>query len=524
MIVRHSFLFLFLCTAFAALPASSQSLVLQGGPSITTNPSAQAADPGEVSANIQGGVRFWLTDLFQVQTTLGFNDRFTTEAALQVRPFAGSLMLEPYAFAGFGMQFGDDSRRRVVPAGIGVEYHANQNLGFYFEMAGRWQSERNPAAEINNLDFGIAPTIGVSYKFTGRPAFIARAERDDYVPREPVIEGAVAEAVPVRENAREDVRENPRAAERTASSPQVMATTSTQAWSEWTPPQDQVNDMGQQVKVPDGTFVMGLTDEDPLLLQTAGLKRVTVSAFLVDKHEVSNAEYRAFVSQQGNQSGLTPDASAWARAGSASTMESYFQNAAYDDHPVVAVTWLQASSFCQAQNGRLPTEAEWEYVARSGMQGNIYPWPGFEPRDLQGGYLANFSPGRGVYAADGYAFTAPVEAFVPTMWGLYNVSGNVAEWVQDSYVASYSSLSNFNPHYEDEGEPRRVVRGGSWASDDFYIGVGVRDAQVADEANIYTGFRCAYDLGTDVQNIIEAGAEVNDPARQTPIIAEDQSN
>lgn len=522
MTVRHSFFFFVLCTAFAALPASSQSLVLQGGPNIVTNPSAQIAESGEVSANIQGGVRFWLTDLFQIQTTLGFNNYFTTEAALQVRPFAGSSKLEPYAFAGFGMQFGDDSRRRVVPAGLGVEYHANPNLGFYFEMAGRWQSERNPAAEINNLDFGIAPTVGVSYKFTSRPTFVARTERDDYIAPTPVnddmamAETAVAEAAPVRRETRP--------VERVASTPQVMATMSTQARNEWTPPQDNVSDMGLQVKVPDGTFVMGLTDEDPLLLQTAGLKRVTVSAFLIDKHEVSNAEYRAFVTQQGNQSGLTPDASAWSRAGSASTMESYFQNAAYDDYPVVAITWSQANSFCQSQNGRLPTEAEWEYVARSGMQGNIYPWPGFEPRDPQGGYLANFSPGRGVYAADGYAFTAPVEAFVPTMWGLYNVSGNVAEWVQDSYVASYSSLSNFNPHYEDEGEPRRVVRGGSWASDDFYIGVGVRDAQPADEANIYTGFRCAYDLGTDVMNIIQAGTEADDPARQTPIIAEDQSN
>ena len=78
------------------------------------------------------------------------------------------------------------------------------------------------------------------------------------------------------------------------------------------------------------------------------------------------------------------------------------------------------------------------------------------------------------------------------------MSGNVAEWVQDSYAASYGVLSNFNTMHADPGEPRRIVRGGSWASDDFYIGIGVRDAQPADEASIFTGFRCAYGLDTDL--------------------------
>ena len=143
---------------------------------------------------------------------------------------------------------------------------------------------------------------------------------------------------------------------------------------------------------------------------------------------------------------------------------------------------------------RLPSEAEWEYAARSGIAGGIYPWPGLEPRNPTGAYMANYNPGRGVYAADGFAFTAPVESFYPSPWGLYHMSGNVAEWVQDSYSASYGALSNFNPTYVDAEEPRRIVRGGSWASDDFYIGVGVRDAQPTNEASIFTGFRCAYGL------------------------------
>jgi formylglycine-generating enzyme required for sulfatase activity len=504
--------------AFAGTSVSAQSFVVRGGPTIVTNPSAQVAESGEVAANVQAGARFWLTELFQLQGTVGYNNWFTTEGAVYFRPFVRSAKVEPYAFAGFGLQFDADARRRVVPAGLGVEYHAKPNLGVFFEMAARWQSERNPSAEVNNLDFGIAPSVGISYKLTRRPDLYVRAERSDYAPS---AEPAVAEAEPVdRETAPDETSARPMPMMQP-----TMSTMSPEAWSEWTPPQGNVEDLGQQVRVPDGTFVMGLTDEDPLLLQTAGLKRVTVSSFVMDKHEVTNAEYRTFMNQQGGeQSGLMPDASAWARAGSASSLESYFQNSAYDDYPVVAVSWSQASSFCQAQGGRLPTEAEWEYAARSGLQGNIYPWPGFEPRDPQGNYLANFSPGRGVYAADGFAFTAPVEAFMPTMWGLFNVSGNVAEWVKDSYVASYSSLSNFNPHYEDEGEPRRVVRGGSWASDDFYIGVGVRDAQAADEANIYTGFRCAYNLGARIDDVVETGAEADDSAIRAPIIAEDPTN
>ena len=516
MTARYSLALVVLGLALAGSSAHAQTFVVRGGPSILTNPSAQIAEAGDVTANVQAGARFWLSELFQLQGTLGYDSRFTTEAALYFRPFDDAMKVEPYAFAGFGYRYGDDSRRTTVPAGVGVEYKVKPGLGLLFEVSGRWQSERNSLTRVNNLNFSVAPMVGLSYQLTNRPAFHARGERDGYVADQPAYasnEPTPEDTVPTDVTRRAPVTRP------------VSATTESVIWTEWAQPQVAVEDLGEQVRVPDGTFVMGLTDEDPLLLQTAGLKRVTVSSFIVDKFEVTNAEYRAFMSEQGGaQSGLMPDADAWARAGSAASVESYFQNDAYAEFPVVAVTWDQANSYCQAQNGRLPTEAEWEYVARSGRQGGIYPWPGFEPRDPQGNYLANFSPGRGVYAADGYAFTAPAESFLPTPWGVHNVSGNVAEWVQDSYVASYSSLTNFNPRYVDEGEPRRIVRGGSWASDEFYIGVGVRDAQTANEANIYTGFRCVYDLGASIPSLIKTGGAVSDPATQPPIIAEDNTN
>jgi formylglycine-generating enzyme required for sulfatase activity len=249
---------------------------------------------------------------------------------------------------------------------------------------------------------------------------------------------------------------------------------------------------GSRVLVPDGTFIMGLFDEDPLDLQRAGLKRVTVSSFYVDKYEVSNREYRQFADGQPD---MEPDASAWEDAGSVASFDAYYRGTAFADYPVVAVSWNQAQAYCEAQGGRLPTEAEWEYVARSGRAGGIYPWNGPEPRAANGGYLANYNPGRGGYAADGYAFTAPVAAFPSTPWGVYNISGNVAEWTLDDFSPSYANLSDFNPRYDSEEETERVVRGGSWDSDAFYIGVGVRTTQEQDEASIYTGFRCVREVG-----------------------------
>ena len=249
---------------------------------------------------------------------------------------------------------------------------------------------------------------------------------------------------------------------------------------------------GSRVLVPDGTFIMGLFDEDPLRLQQSGLKRVTVSSFYVDKYEVSNREYRAWAEGQPD---MQPDASAWEDAGAIVARDSYYEGASFADYPVVAVTWNQAQAYCEAQGGRLPTEAEWEYVARSGRAGGIYPWDGPEPRAANGGYLANYNPGRGGYAADGYAFTAPVAAFPSTPWGIYNIAGNVAEWTLDNYTPSYSSIGDFNPRFESEDETRHIVRGGSWDSDAFYIGVGVRTSQEADDASIYTGFRCVRELG-----------------------------
>ena len=246
------------------------------------------------------------------------------------------------------------------------------------------------------------------------------------------------------------------------------------------------------VRVPSGTFVMGLTDEDPLSIQNAGRKRITVSSFYIDRHEVTNAEYRDYLSRLSSdeRQERLPDSTDWTEARTEENWEVYFRGDYYSEYPVIRVTWDEARAYCQARGKRLPTEAEWEYAARAGYLGQVYPWDGLTTRGQNGDYLANFKPPEG-YAADGYAFTAPVDAFPTNDWGLRNMAGNVAEWTRDAYTPSYDNLSDFNPYYRDDEESRRVVRGGAWNSDSFFIGVGVRDTQPRDEASIEIGFRCA---------------------------------
>jgi formylglycine-generating enzyme required for sulfatase activity len=256
---------------------------------------------------------------------------------------------------------------------------------------------------------------------------------------------------------------------------------------------------GDMVRLPDGTFIMGLTDEDPFDMQTAGRRRVTVSAFYIDRFEVTNAEYREYLQSlsPGEREGALPDSTAWTSSASRADWSTYFYGSNYDDYPVVSVTWEEAKDYCEDESKRLPTEAEWEYAARAGRVGGVYPWSGFSPRDAFGRYLANFNPGRQGQAADGYAFTAPVGSFPPSRWGIHDVAGNVAEWVEDTYAPTYANLSDLDPVYrgtEDSEETRKVVRGGAWDSNAFRIGVGFRDMQEAEQGSPRIGFRCAADV------------------------------
>ena len=218
-----------------------------------------------------------------------------------------------------------------------------------------------------------------------------------------------------------------------------------------------------------------------------------------------------------------PDTTAWIKDFAYSYNEpmhnDYFWHQAYSQYPVVGVSWKQAKAFCawrtlnkniyikQKKKGqdnvnsfRLPTEAEWEYAARGGLQSATYPWGGPYTKNDRGCFLANFKPNRGDYAADGFLYTVEAKSFEPNQYNLYNMSGNVAEWTDSSYdAAAYEFVSSMNPNVPDTKNMRKVVRGGSWKDVAYYLQVGTRDFEYADSARSFIGFRTVQDyMGTQV--------------------------
>ena len=192
----------------------------------------------------------------------------------------------------------------------------------------------------------------------------------------------------------------------------------------------------------------------------------------------------------------------------------YYWHPKYDEYPVVGVNWKQARAFAHwrtvhlnsfyainGENGvtafRLPTEYEWEYAARAGRDQTMYPWGGPYVRNAKGCSLANFKPGRGDYGADGGVYPIRVASYFPTDFGLYDMSGNVAEWTVTSFAESAHLFTHdLNSDYQydakdEDGETlkRKVIRGGSWKDIAHYIQNGSRAYEFQDSANSYTGFR-----------------------------------
>ncbi|NCT10214.1 MAG: gliding motility lipoprotein GldK [Flavobacteriia bacterium] len=197
--------------------------------------------------------------------------------------------------------------------------------------------------------------------------------------------------------------------------------------------------------------------------------------------------------------------------------QDYFYHQSYGDYPVVGVTWNQANAFCNWRTKkkndflrgqknvtlvpefRLPTEAEWEYAARGGLEFATYPWGTGSTTSDRGCFLANFKPVRGNYAVDGALYTMEAKSFNANDYGLYNMAGNVSEWTNTAYnQSSYYMASTMNPNVEDRNNKRKITRGGSWKDVAYFLEVGSRDFEYADTARSYIGFRT-------VQNYIGTG-------------------
>ena len=216
-----------------------------------------------------------------------------------------------------------------------------------------------------------------------------------------------------------------------------------------------------------------------------------------------------------------PDTTAWIKDFSYSYNEpmhnDYFWHEAYTDYPVVGISWEQATAFAhwrtmyknnyqkslkkgsRVANFRLPSEAEWEYAARGGLESATYPWGGPYTMDSEGCFLANFKPNRGDYAADEALYTVEAKSFWPNDYGLYNMAGNVSEWTRSSYdKGAYEFDSGLNPNVTDTINLRKVIRGGSWKDTAYFLRVSTRDYEYKDEKRSYIGFRTVQDyLGED---------------------------
>lgn len=193
----------------------------------------------------------------------------------------------------------------------------------------------------------------------------------------------------------------------------------------------------------------------------------------------------------------------------------YFWHPAYDNYPVVGLTWVQARAFCVwrtqklnnwlmahdalwVQDFRLPTEAEWEYAARGDLKNSPYPWGGPYIRNSAGCMLGNFKPMRGRYFDDGGFYPVKAYSYNPNGWGLYCMAGNVSEWTETAFDESvYEFSHDLSPEYRyyamDWDPPsmkRKVVRGGSWKDVGFYLQTSARTYEYQDTAKSYLGFRC----------------------------------
>ena len=304
------------------------------------------------------------------------------------------------------------------------------------------------------------------------------------------------------------------------------------------------------VFIPGGSFTIVSAGQDEIARITPP-KQAAVSSFYIDTYLITNNQYHQFIDtllaaatageeEQGLAEGqegeypsrvaedgeanysavseefvmqnLYPDMTRWQKdfdhQMADPMVEQYYEHVAFDNFPVVGITWEAATYFAawrtqylneyREERGlwpmpefRLPTASEWTYAARGGDQAfPKYPWGGPYVRDEQGKLLANFKSGRGNYKEVKYDYTAPVDHFPANGYGLH-MGGNVAEWTSDAYSpAATARVWDLNPVCIEEDQSIKIVKGGSWKDIARFVQTDAVDYEHKDNARSYIGFRC----------------------------------
>jgi formylglycine-generating enzyme required for sulfatase activity len=257
------------------------------------------------------------------------------------------------------------------------------------------------------------------------------------------------------------------------------------------------------VNVPGGTFQMGSTEteiEEAIKLcqehysicnrwyyeRESPLHSVSIDGYWIDQTEVSNAQYR-----------LCVDAGHCAEPLTCRKGEPTFNDLDKTNHPVVCVNWAEAQDYCQWVGARLPSEGEWEYAYR-GERRSIFTWG----NEFDGSKLNYCDKNCGQTHSDdrfddGFSHTAPVGSYPTGIgWsGVYNLSGNVSEWVAD-WFGAYTEGRLSNPLGPSTGN-EKMVKGCSWFFHPTYCRGATRASVDPDTRFDYLGFRCATSLITD---------------------------
>ena len=283
------------------------------------------------------------------------------------------------------------------------------------------------------------------------------------------------------------------------------------------------------VRIPAGEALLGNVDMHAYPGDGEGpVHPVRLAGFELAPHAVTNNEFGRFAEATGYRTeaerfgwsfvfaGLLPDDFPETRAVAAAPWWRQVEGSWWrrpegpqsslggrGDHPVVHVSWNDALAFCAWAGARLPTEAEWEYAARGGLEGRVYPWGD----ELEPGGEHRMNVWQGTFPtdntlADGYLGTAPVDAYAPNGFGLHNMTGNVWEWCADWFDPhAYTRDRPDNPLGPPSGT-HRVSRGGSYLCHASYCRryrVAARNALTPDSSTGNTGFRCAVDISAPAQ-------------------------